>query len=477
MDKDRPSESSQHAVRRCNCASLRLGPSAGPLLQGSHGHAARHARPSPSFSRDRSSSTPLLAKPSEARRRRRNLGHACSPLPRTLPCASVTASAVASRSHPLLTDYNPAPLVDPSGEDPKDDLRRGTRTHAARRGDERRRRRRAARDGSGTDGSGPLPRVRLMDIWGRFIRDREAQNGVAGAVAGAMTAVFVCPLDVLKTRLQVQAIGTEQRYGTVMGGLRTIVRQEGTRALYRGLTPTLLALLPNWAVYFSAYERLKTGINNAANDNWRHTPAVHMAAACGAGVATVAVTNPLWVVKTRLQTQNMALGNLERPLYKGCIEALGRIAREEGIRGLYSGLAPSLVGLSHVMIQFPMYEWCKTTILRLDGDSTDRRLTAPQLVLASAISKAVASTATYPHEVVRSHMHVLGHGPFGGFKAVCRKILQEEGIVGFYRGCATNLLRTTPAAALTFTTFELISSHLRSMTEMALEAEKAHGKS
>lgn len=75
--------------------------------------------------------------------------------------------------------------------------------------------------------------------------------------AGALTATFVCPLDVLKTRLQVQRIASTKRIG-IVGGLAGIVKTEGMRGLYRGLTPTLMALLPNWAVYFSVYGRLKT---------------------------------------------------------------------------------------------------------------------------------------------------------------------------------------------------------------------------
>lgn len=43
-------------------------------------------------------------------------------------------------------------------------------------------------------------------------------------------------------------------------------------------------------------------------------------------------------------------------------------------------------------------------------------------VVASAISKMVASTATYPHEVVRAHMHVAGSGPFAGFTSTCSSV-------------------------------------------------------
>lgn len=324
----------------------------------------------------------------------------------------------------------------------------------------------------------PYPSNRPRAPQGVLRRDPEIPTAVAGGLAGAITATVVCPLDVLKTRLQVQSRSAASE--GIRGGLSKILRDEGARGLYRGLTPTLFALLPNWAVYFTVYERLKLAIGNRVNPNGPSGPGVHMIAAAGAGAATMLITNPLWVIKTRLQTQTLGLkmgSNKNRVHYKGTLDAFRRITKEEGLSGLYSGLGPSLFGVMHVVIQFPLYESLKR---ELSSRHADRELTLPELVFTSAASKMVASTATYPHEVVRSRMHVSGSGAFVGFRTTCRTIMLESGFLGFYQGCLTNLLRTTPAAAVTFTSFELINKKLRlwiqepdsSRAEKEMEEEK-----
>ncbi|CAN1292708.1 Nicotinamide adenine dinucleotide transporter 1, chloroplastic [Linum perenne] len=140
-------------------------------------------------------------------------------------------------------------------------------------------------------------------------------NAGAGAAAGIIAATFVCPLDVIKTRLQVHGLPqlnhakfklSHEAGNVIVGSLEHILRKEGVPGMYRGLAATVLALLPNWAVYFTVYEQLKAFLSST--DESHLSLGANMIAASGAGVTTTLFTNPLWVVKTRLQVSHFFLG-------------------------------------------------------------------------------------------------------------------------------------------------------------------------
>ncbi|KAG6785069.1 hypothetical protein POTOM_010792 [Populus tomentosa] len=289
-------------------------------------------------------------------------------------------------------------------------------------------------------------------------------NAGAGAAAGVIAATFVCPLDVIKTRFQVHGLpkldvaANSFKGSLIVSSLEQIFQREGLRGMYRGLAPTVLALLPNWA-HFRLDAALNFLLPNDLDEGHHLSIGANMIAASGAGAVTAIFTNPLWVVKTRLQTQGMRAGVVP---YRSTLSALRRIAYEEGIRGLYSGLVPALAGISHVAIQFPAYEKIKMYLATRDNTAMDK-LGARDVAVASSVSKIFASTLTYPHEVVRSRLQEQGHHSekhYSGVVDCIKKVFQQEGLPGFYRGCATNLIRTTPAAVITFTSFEMIHRFL-----------------
>lgn len=285
------------------------------------------------------------------------------------------------------------------------------------------------------------------------------KNSMAGAGAGCISSVVTCPLDVVKTRLQYQGVLMDKHAGKATGftpyrgtwnTLSRIFTEEGTRGLYRGLGPMLMGYLPTWAIYFSTYEALKTELA-ASSRRLRETPAtIHVISAMGAGATTSTLTNPIWVLKSRFMTQSA----FTEYRYKSMLHAVQVIKETEGWRGFYKGLGSSLLGVTHVAVQFPLYEEMKR-VLHVD---TMQQLESWRVLVASATSKIVASCVTYPHEVIRTRLQNQATQPFKyqGILHAIRLIYTEEGMRAFYRGLGTNLIRTVPANMITLLTYELL---------------------
>lgn len=270
---------------------------------------------------------------------------------------------------------------------------------------------------------------------------------LAAGCAAAVSAVAVQPLDVLKTRLQTNVALKKNLFAN----MRHIFKHEGTRGLYRGLGPTLGSVVPSISIYFALYNTIKTKLGCPSGDPLRDVVA-QSAAAGLASSATAAITNPLWLIKTRLQTQ---------PVYKNqshtksTLQTFRAIIREEGVRGLYKGLGASFLASSQAMVQFPIYEELK--VLMCSSDKSNIKRNTCSYLAASAISASLACILTYPSEVVRARLQAQGHVRiYDGIFHAFRKIFVLEGMSGLYRGLFTSLVKMTPAHAISFTTYEFM---------------------
>lgn len=150
--------------------------------------------------------------------------------------------------------------------------------------------------------------------------------------------------------------------------------------------------------------------------------------------------------------------------YKNMLHAIKIIFKNEGILGFYKGLVPSLFGVTHVIVQFPVYEYLKKSLQEKESlcsikknDSNDHELSVKSILIASSTSKIIASFFTYPHEIIRTRLQTQNSNQkYNGIKHLISMIIKNEGLFTFYNGFGTNLFRIVPASIVTLFSYETI---------------------
>ena len=93
------------------------------------------------------------------------------------------------------------------------------------------------------------------------------KEAVSGATAGFAATITLHPLDVIKTRLQVQDLQIATKYNGTLHAFKTILRNEGARGLYAGLSPAVVGNTASWAMYFAFYDRARKRYEKTSNDD------------------------------------------------------------------------------------------------------------------------------------------------------------------------------------------------------------------
>lgn len=192
---------------------------------------------------------------------------------------------------------------------------------------------------------------------------------------------------------------------------------------------------------------------------------IHMGSAVAAGAISDVICNPMFVVRTRLQTeavhhlvwQKQHVGRM-RPPKSTIAQIVRQLYAEGGLPIFWRGMTANLLGLTHVAVQFPVYERLKTKLRQRQHKLVGQE-TAGDLLLASGLSKVTASLLTYPHEVIRSRM--MDARTSVTIVGTIRRLYATEGLTGFYMGLPISLIRVIPNTMLTFLVYETTLRFMR----------------
>jgi solute carrier family 25 (mitochondrial folate transporter), member 32 len=251
-------------------------------------------------------------------------------------------------------------------------------------------------------------------------------------------------------------------------------RNEGpTRlaALYRGLNVNLVGNSAGWALYFLLYDRAKRTIKSYRGyaPSQELTSIDYLTASTASGMLSAVLTNPIWVVKTRM----LSTAATDEGAYPGLYQGVRSILQKEGVRGCFHGLSPTLIGVSHGSLYFLAYEKLNTWRRKRNvaqGKGTE--LSNRDTIINTSLSKLFAGTITYPHQVLRARMQAqttpgvkYPGQPNIGLIALIKSVWRNEGAPGFYKGMFPNLLRVVPSACVTFLVYENVKWGLPQLFE------------
>ncbi|XP_037533075.1 mitochondrial folate transporter/carrier [Nematolebias whitei] len=317
----------------------------------------------------------------------------------------------------------------------------------------------APNHGTVTETGPPRKRVSAVSVAGsvqQVFSHVKVENLVAGLSGGVVSTLVLHPLDLVKIRFAVSdGLELRPKYSGMLHCMKSVWHQEGLRGLYQGVTPNVWGAGASWGFYFFFYNAIKGYTKEGRQDEL--SAGEHLVSAAEAGILTLIITNPIWVTKTQIVLQYNSDQTSKQ--YKGMVDALVKIYRNEGVPGLYRGFVPGLFGTSHGALQFMAYEELKRTYSKYKNVPTDTKLNTLEYITMAALSKLFAVATTYPYQVVRVRLQDQ-HNKYNGVVDVMSRTWRNEGAKGFYKGIVPNLIRVTPACCITFVVYENVSRFL-----------------
>ena len=288
---------------------------------------------------------------------------------------------------------------------------------------------------------------------------------VSGCVGGMAGVVVGQPLDTIKVRLQTQT----GMYKGITNCYLTILKKEGAKGLFKGMTSPLLGLSFINAIVFGVEAQARHYLGTTGLKTTFASGAI-------AGFVQSIVCCPMELVKTQMQVQGIGKKTVKRTMkYKTSLDALKQIYRHEGVRGCYRGMLTTVIRDTPAFgCYFMTYEALTTgAVLKVLEINKEGNYTMPdimKMLLSGGMSGMASWAVTYPVDVIKSriqadHRRSDGKYKYNGLWAAGKLMSRNEGRWVFFTGLNSSLLRAFPVNAATFVVVQVCSQQLYKLND------------
>ncbi|KAH7696647.1 Protein HPO-12 a [Aphelenchoides avenae] len=279
-------------------------------------------------------------------------------------------------------------------------------------------------------------------------------------------------------QLQEEPIRGDKRgkYTSIVQSIRTVFREEGTGAFWKGHVPAQGLSAVYGLVQFTTFEMLRNKLSRLSEVS-PYKKSIDFACGAVAGCTAMTAAMPMDVLRTRLVAQG------KHKVYRSATHAIGVIWRTEKVPGFFRGIVPSLAQIApYTGLQFTCYNflsrlWTKYVneqgtpcAWQLCGLMTSN-LESSGAFVCGALAGTFAKTLLYPLDLVRHRLQVnanirRGFGKTSHYKGMIRTILRiarRESFLGLYKGLAPSLIKAAANSGFSFLFYELTCDLIRSL--------------
>ncbi|KII67591.1 ADP,ATP carrier protein 3 [Thelohanellus kitauei] len=276
-----------------------------------------------------------------------------------------------------------------------------------------------------------------------------AENFMLGGTAAAVSKTVAAPLERVKLLIQNEAEmikhgSLKKSYGGFIGCVKHTYNAEGLLPFWRGNMANVIRYFPTQALNFSFLDKIKGIWTSEPSDSFFKKLYVNMVSGGCAGSGSLLFVYSLDYARTRLANDILQADKGGIRQFSGLTNVYVKTLKSDGIRGLYRGFGISCVGIFvYRGIYFGLYYTAKPVLLEHNANFL------LSFLLAYTVT-VLGETFTYPIDTVRRRMMMssLEQKPYKDSIECAVKILENEGIKAYFKGCGANVLRGFAGAVL-----------------------------